>query len=137
MIVSQAPNARTLNLTVYLTRAPDLEGQWVGHCLDVDVVSQGASLQQAYEMTREAVEMVVLDDLNANRDPSERSAPREEWEAAYASVKSLSPKLLTLSELFEREQSLRFALAPLVLTFHRVSKQPAEELEAHPLVQAA
>lgn len=140
MVVSRMPEARTFSFTVYLTRAPDLQGQWVGHCLDVDVVSQGGSLKQAYEMIREAVDMVVLDDLNAGRDPSKRSAPREEWEAAYAEVRSAAPKLLTISELFERQDSLRFAMAPLVLTFVKQEcRRPAElqELKTRPFVQAA
>lgn len=129
------PQKRTFNFTVYLTRAPDLDGQWVGHCLDVDVVSQGDSLKQAYEMTREAVEIVVLDDLNTGREPAERSAPREEWAAAYAKVKQHSePKLLTLGELFEQQDALHVAMAPLVLTFQR----PAEvQTLSTPLVQAA
>lgn len=132
------PATRTFSLTVYLTRAPDVAGQWVGHCLDVDVVSQGDSMKHAYEMTREAVEMIVLDDLNVGREPAQRSAPREEWEAAYGVVKSANPKLYTLTELFEQENALHFAMAPLILNFvANVHPAALQELEASPRAQAA
>jgi len=131
---------RTLNLSVFLTRAPDVEGQWVGHCLDLDVVSQGDSMRHAYEMTREAVELLILDDLNAGREPTLRSAPREEWEAATRVVHSANPKLYTLSELFANEGHMHYALAPLMLGFEAVtSMHPAalQEIEAPLRAQAA
>lgn len=132
--------ARTFSLNVFLTPAPDLPGMWVGHCLEVDVVSQGDSLRHAYEMTREAVELVILDDLSLGREPTQRSAPRDEWEAAYKTVQSRNPKLYTLTELFERESELHFALAPLILNFVSVANvHPAalQEIAAHPRAQAA
>ncbi len=129
---------RTFSFNVFLTRAPDVAGQWVGHCLEVDVVSQGNSLRHAYEMTREAVEMVVLDDLDLGREPTLRSAPREEWEAAYRVVQSANPKLYTLAELFEHESEMHFALAPLILNFQAVVHPVAlQEIEVHPRAQAA
>ena len=138
--MSTAAATRTFSLNVFLTRAPDVEGQWVGHCLEVDVVSQGQTMKEAFEATREAVELVVLDDLASAREPTQRSAPREEWEAAYAAVRTGSPRLYTLGELFESEQLLRYALAPLILNFASIpDARPAslQELNAHPLVQAA
>ena len=138
--VSTAATTRTFSLNVFLARAPDVEGQWVGHCLEVDVVSQGQTMKEAFEATREAVELVVLDDLASAREPTQRSAPREEWEAAYAAVRTGSPRLYTLGELFESEQLLRYALAPLILNFASIpDARPAslQELDAHPLVQAA
>ncbi len=141
VIVPNGPATRTFSLTVYLTRAPDVAGQWVGHCLEIDVVSQGDSMRHAYEMTREAVEMVILDDLNSNREPALRSAPREEWEAAYQSVQSANPKLYSLTELFEAESTLRKgALAPLIMTFVAAGNvRPAalQEIDTHPTVRAA
>ncbi len=135
------PATRTFSLTVYITRARDVAGQWVGHCLEVDVVSQGDSMRHAYDMTREAVEMVILDDLNSNREPTLRSAPREEWEAAYQSVQSADPKLYPLAELFERESELRRgALAPLIMTFIAAADvHPAalQEINTPPTVRAA
>jgi predicted RNase H-like HicB family nuclease len=139
-VVSTAAATRTFSLNVFLTRAPDVEGQWVGHCLEVDVVSQGQTMREAFEATREAVELVILDDLGSAREPTQRSAPREEWEAAYALVRTGNPRLYTLRELFENEQRLRYALAPLILNFASAPNlRPAslQELNAHPLAQAA
>lgn len=131
---------RTFSLNVFLSRAPDVEGQWLGHCLEVDVVTQGDSMHHAYAMAREAVEMVILDDLNAGREPTLRAAPPEEWEAVYRLVRSSGPKLYTLEELFANERKLTFALAPLILNVEAVPNvHPValQELAAHPLVQAA
>jgi predicted RNase H-like HicB family nuclease len=59
--------------------AEDAAGQWVGHCLDMDVVSQGNSPLEAIEMVMEATTMVAADDLLKGRNPLDRRAPREEW----------------------------------------------------------
>jgi len=68
-------------LWLVLEPAEDIPGQWTGHCLDLDIVSQGASLQHALQMTFEAVLLTVADDLEAARDPfARRSAPDQDWE---------------------------------------------------------
>src|SRR5947209_3310903 len=64
---------------IVVERAADLPDAWVAHCLDFDVVSQGNSPQHAIEMLREAVEMVVMDDLKRNADPRSRRAPEAYW----------------------------------------------------------
>ncbi len=74
---------RTYNFWVLAYPAPDLPGQWIGHCLDIDVVSHGASLEHAVRMTLEAAMIVVLDDAGQGRDPLERRAPSEEWEPLW------------------------------------------------------
>jgi len=113
---------RTFSFNVFVRRAPDVAGQWVGHCPEVDVVSQGNSLRQAYEMTKEAVEIVVLDDLDAGRDPTLRAAPKAEWEAAFSAVQAGNPKLYAMRELFENEDLVRIGvIAPVVLEFVRVT----------------
>ncbi len=74
---------RNYNLRAIIYRAPDAPHIWVAHCLELDVVSQGATPGQANEAIREAVEMVLLDDLNAGFDPFGRHpAPadiQERW----------------------------------------------------------
>lgn len=52
---------------------------WVGHCLDLDVVTQGRSEDHVLDMLREACGMVVGDDLVNGRDLSERRASPEHW----------------------------------------------------------
>lgn len=58
-----------------------LEGQWVAHCLNLDLVSQGNSPAHAIRMILEATSIAVLDDLEAGLDPAGRpSAPKELWD---------------------------------------------------------
>ena len=82
---------KTYNLWLTVRRAPDLPGQWLAHCLDLDVMTQGNSLAHAIEMAREAVRMVIEDDLDAGRDPLDRRAPEEDWTELYAVLDHLHP----------------------------------------------
>lgn len=72
--------AKSCIVSVLVTPATDQPGAWVAHCLNLDVVSQGDSIEHALEMVREAVVMAVNDDLEAGLDPLERApAPDEYW----------------------------------------------------------
>ncbi len=77
---------RVFNLWVVVRPAEDLANQWVAHCLDLDVVTQGTSFGHAMEMAFEAVSMVVADDIVAGRDPLSRRAPEKFWEELHAIV---------------------------------------------------
>jgi len=58
-----------------------LDGQWVAHCLNLDLVSQGNSPEHAIQMIFEATAQVVADDLRSGQDPAgRRPAPKELWE---------------------------------------------------------
>jgi len=48
-----------LPLAYIVLPATDLPGQWVGHCLDLDLVTQGDSLRDAVESICEAVDLVL------------------------------------------------------------------------------
>jgi hypothetical protein len=68
------------NFWVLVKPADDVPGQWVGHCLDLDIVSLGTTLQHAIEMTAEAVCMCIQDDLQNDCSPMDRTpAPPEFW----------------------------------------------------------
>ena len=54
---------------VLVTRSCDLPGQWVGHCLNLDVVSQGDSIEHAFQMVQEAVQFLVEEDVQAVKKP--------------------------------------------------------------------
>jgi hypothetical protein len=82
---------RVLNLWVVVRPAEDLPDQWVAHCLDLDVVTQGTSFQHAMKMVFEACSMVVADDIVAGRDPSYRRAPENFWTELYEIVQSGHP----------------------------------------------
>jgi predicted RNase H-like HicB family nuclease len=75
---------RELNLWVLVRPAPDVAGQWVAHCLDLDVVTQGNDFQHALRMLSEAVWMVMVADFELGRDPLKRTrAPEEDWSELY------------------------------------------------------
>lgn len=79
-VPSEEMGAKTRNLWVLVYQAPDVPGQWVGHCLDNDIVSVGNSPQHAVQMITEAVLACVGDDLANGRDPFARpKAPPEDW----------------------------------------------------------
>jgi predicted RNase H-like HicB family nuclease len=67
-----------------VTRAPDLPGKWLAHCLHLDILTQGDSVEHAFAMAQEAVELAVLEDVAQGLDPLERApAPEEEWRPLY------------------------------------------------------
>ncbi|MES1204707.1 MAG: hypothetical protein ABUS79_02100 [Pseudomonadota bacterium] len=70
---------RVFNMWVVARPADDLPDQWVAHCLDLDVVTQGTSFEHVIEMVKEASLMVVCDDLAAGKEPTLRRAPDECW----------------------------------------------------------
>lgn len=72
---------RARDLWVLVTPAPDLPDQWIGHCLELDIMSVGTSISHALEMTAEAVSICVGDDLEHGRDPFARAkAPASDWQ---------------------------------------------------------
>lgn len=78
------PKSFQARVWITIRRAQDLPGEWIAHCLDFDVVMQGRDPQHAFEMVKEGVGMVVIDDLEAGRDPRKRRAPEEYWEQLSA-----------------------------------------------------
>ena len=80
MRLEKTLDRRQYNFWVVFHPSPDLAGIWVAHCLDVDVVTQGAGIMHAYSMVMEAVYMVLVDDLNRGADPLRRRAPQKYWE---------------------------------------------------------
>jgi hypothetical protein len=75
------------NVWILIERAADLPGEWVAHCLDFDVVTQGSSMHQAFEMVLDAVRMVVEEDVASGREPMERRAPKECWARLWNAMK--------------------------------------------------
>ena len=51
--------------TAVLTREP---GWWVGHCLELGVVSQGKTIEEAQDNLKEAVEL-YLESFGADDEP--------------------------------------------------------------------
>lgn len=76
--------ARPLAVLIY--RAPDLPTQWIGHCLDLDVVSQGDSPADAFKMVSEAVDLVVADDRAQGLHPLGRQAAPLSWRSVHGEM---------------------------------------------------
>lgn len=77
---------------VLATPAPDLPGKWNAHCLDLDIVTQGESLQHAFQMANEAVLLAVGDDIVNGLDPRGRKrAPQEDWDLLHRVVEAHRP----------------------------------------------
>lgn len=66
-------------LTYIVYPSAELDGVWIGHCLETDVVSQGEGAEQALLMVMEAAGITVALDRREGRDPFDRCAPPEEW----------------------------------------------------------
>ena len=79
-------NTREYNFWFVFKRAEDVPGEWVGHCLDLDVVTQGTSLEHALSMLGEACLMTVCDDIRSQREPLDRRAPQSYWDIMYNMV---------------------------------------------------
>lgn len=88
------------DLWIVIKPAYDIPGQWVAHCLNVDVISQGNSAEHSFEMNLEAVAQVIVDDLTRNVDPLNRRAPNEFWLELHDLMRL--GKCLEVKESFKR-----------------------------------
>lgn len=69
-------------LRVVVYPAEDVPGQWISHCLELDLVSQGDSQEHALAMMREAVDTLIRFNLAQGFAPVQvNPAPREMWKA--------------------------------------------------------
>ena len=80
-------NTHEYNFWFVFQRTEDVPGQWVGHCLELDVVSQGNSLQHTMSMLNEACIIVLGDDLGSGKDPLDRRAPESFWNELYTIIR--------------------------------------------------
>jgi len=98
-----------INLAVLVTPSSSIPGQWVAHCLNLNIVTQGDSIQHAIMMSREAVAQVVADDLLHGLDPLEREPADPE---CWAMVADIHHQGLALTAV-EDPGRIRAALASL------------------------
>lgn len=88
-----------LNMWVHVYPAEDVPGQWVSHCLDVDVVSQGDTLVHALMMGIEASAMVIAEDIKNNEEPLFRRAPAEYWKALNSLHRNATARQISIQEM--------------------------------------
>jgi len=89
---------KTYSLRVIAKPLEDVPGEWFVHCLDLDLMSQGTSLQHAFRMLYEAALIAVGSDLLAGLDPLDRRAPDEFWEERQKLLESGRPISLKEAE---------------------------------------
>ncbi len=63
----------------YILCQSETPGVWIGHCLEVDVVSQGDGPEHALVMVMEATAITIEYDRREGRYPFRRCAPAEYW----------------------------------------------------------
>lgn len=98
----------------------EVKGQWVAHCLNIDLVTQGDSVQHAFAMALESVRTVVADDLKQGLDPLDRKeAPEECWKLMNETVRHGQP-MSTVEDL----SRIRVAVGQIAI------RVPAEALPA-------
>lgn len=65
--------------------APDMPATWIAHALDLDIVAQGSSADEATQLLRGALSEMIAYRLSAGLSPVEWSPASEElWAAAEA-----------------------------------------------------
>lgn len=99
-------------LHAVIFRADDLPGQWVAHCLELDIVTQGNSAKHAVEMLDDALRAVAQENMSHGREPFEfRSAPTEDWQR-YREGEPLSTHLMRIvGEPFSDDVTIAPALS--------------------------
>lgn len=102
-------STQIFNLWFLYRRVPD---GWEVHCLELDLVTYGDTLEHASEMGREAVSMILVDDLVNGHNPLDRQAPDEIYEEMLGVVHG-GERVDTGDPRLERE-------AALVVQHHRV-----------------
>ena len=84
-------------LHVVIYPAPDLPGQWLSHCLELDLISQGNTPVHTLDMMAEAIQLCADENVREGRPPlAFRSAPSEIWEMA-GTAEEVTTRILHLS----------------------------------------
>lgn len=99
----------------------------MGHCLQLDIISQGDSIEHAFEMVCEACELAMNADYADGLDPFDREpAPDEDWEPYYKIMKRPVP----LSRVpVERRHRVKAVAGEIVVIISEVEKSNALSLE--------
>lgn len=86
-------DTETRNVWVLVTRSDDEPGIWSAHCLDLDLVTQGETIEGAFVAARAAILMAVCDDLSDGLDPfdARSDAPEECWERLWRVLRHAVP----------------------------------------------
>ena len=127
--MSKSPDKFEADLWLLFSQSTEIEGQWIAHCLNFDIVTQGKSLKDAYEMACEAIEMTVRDDLEAGRDPRDRkTTPKEDWDLLDCLIKT-GHRVMGLKQVPTDRKGLVVAI-PVKIKAERVVEEEPKLLPA-------
>ncbi len=105
---------------------------WVGHCIDLDIVSYGPSLHEAFQATCEAVDILVCDDLENGRKPRDRQpAPFEVQQDFQQKVLLGEPTDMAVA--MEHDDAIEWLLAAVNMLFRVESSCASREEPQHML----
>lgn len=102
-----------INCWFLLERAEDLPDTWSVHCLELDVITFGDSLEEGLRMGLEAAQMTLRADLAAGLDTRRRRAPEEYWQKLYALMAAPARRHLPVNLLNASEREVRIVAANL------------------------
>lgn len=105
----------------YVTRASDVEGCWLAHLLDFNIMSMGDSPQHALEMVREAAGLALVDDLNHGRDPHARRCDEADWAPLLRLFEKHTK--VRVAEIDQRTSEFKEFAAPVTVVLRRKSSQ--------------
>jgi len=88
--------------------AEDVPGQWIAHCLDFGVVTQGNDPVHAAYMLLDALTLVLSDDVLSGKNPHRRRASAEEW-AEFEALKKKATRRAPLDN-FRKAKRGRFVM---------------------------
>lgn len=67
-------------LWVLITPAEDMHGSWIARVLDLGLTTQADSLEEAFEMVKDALRVAIISDVEKGLDPFDRKpSAREHW----------------------------------------------------------
>jgi predicted RNase H-like HicB family nuclease len=121
----------TLPFHMLVYPAPDVPGDFVAHCLELDMVAQGTSKDHAREVLKDALQTLIQFNLDKGLVPIQiRFAPREVWEAARVT----RPESMDVKALFRftpADRSIKpIDLAELPLLFETIEADRAPRASA-------
>jgi hypothetical protein len=123
--MGMSPETRVYTAWLVVHRAEDLPGQWVAHCLDFDLVTQGDSMHQAVEMSCDAIGMVVADDAARGLDPHARRAPQKYWTTFYDWFSKCNPVRGGIRSVREEDVGLLITQVNVTFVFSRTDHERA------------
>lgn len=128
---------RDFKLSVLFERAEDLPGFWNATILELDAVTTGPTLEQAFDLAVDMAVTLIADDLKSGREPTREPEPDavERYRKVLWDGKPIEG---SMAELAQHEGKLVAVAAVAMLSFaRREAAKPAHRAEMRPVAEAA